>query len=435
MKQTADAIIIGAGIIGCAVAFELAKKGFKTLNIDKLPTAGFGPTSNSCAIIRAHYSTFEGTAFAYDNFWYWQNWQDYLDADDESGYAKYHDTGTIWIPNQVHGYQHILDLYEQVGVPYEVWTREQLQHRLPVVTTRSNWPPRRPENEDFWQESDDSVQLAIYTPGSGYVSDPQLASHNLMRAAEKHGGKFMFNQTVSAIRQANNRVQGVTLENGVEIDAPIVINVAGPHSFVINRMAGVEDSMNVKTQPLRHEVHHVPSPTGYNYETDGIHVSDGDSSVYFRPEVGNSIMVGSEDPECDPKEWVTDPDDFNRNLTEAQWKAQVYRLAKRLPDLPIPDKPKGVVDLYDVSDDWIPIYDKSSLDGFYMAIGTSGNQFKNAAGAAHMLSEIIQACENGVDHDIAPLQYKLPNIGLTINAGFFSRNREVNPDSSFSVLG
>jgi sarcosine oxidase subunit beta len=36
MTDQYDAIIIGSGIIGCAVAFELAKKGYKTLNIDKL---------------------------------------------------------------------------------------------------------------------------------------------------------------------------------------------------------------------------------------------------------------------------------------------------------------------------------------------------------------------------------------------------------------
>ena len=277
--------------------------------------------------------------------------------------------------------------------------------------------------------------MAIFTPGSGYVSDPQLASHNLMRAAEAHGGRFMFGHEVSEIRQNGQRVTGVTLSDGTVIEAPIVINVAGPHSGVINRMAGVEKGMAVKTRPLRHEVHHVPSPPGFDFEADGIHVSDGDASVYFRPEVGSSILVGSEDPECDEKEWIDDPDHFNRSLTEAQWKAQVYRLAKRIPDLPIPEKPSGVVDLYDVSDDWIPIYDRSSLAGFYMAIGSSGNQFKNAAGAGHMLSEIIELCENGRDHDAEPLQYNLPNIGLTINAGFFSRMREVNPDSSFSVLG
>ena len=62
MNRTADAIIVGAGVIGSSVAFELAKRGYKTLNIDKLPTSGYGSTSNSCAIVRAHYSTWDGVA-------------------------------------------------------------------------------------------------------------------------------------------------------------------------------------------------------------------------------------------------------------------------------------------------------------------------------------------------------------------------------------
>ena len=65
MGQQVDAVIIGAGVIGTATAFELGKRGYKTLNIDKLPSAGYGPTSNSCAIVRAHYSSFDGVAMAY----------------------------------------------------------------------------------------------------------------------------------------------------------------------------------------------------------------------------------------------------------------------------------------------------------------------------------------------------------------------------------
>ena len=59
--------------------------------------------------------------------------------------------------------------------------------------------------------------------------------------------------------------------------------------------------------------------------------------------------------------WVENPDDFNRQVTREQWEAQVYRCARRIPSLPIPEEMKGVVDLYDCSDDWIPIYDKSDL--------------------------------------------------------------------------
>jgi len=63
--KTYDAIIIGAGVIGAAVGYELAKKGRRTLNIDFLPAAGYGSTSNSCAIIRLYYSTLDGTAMAF----------------------------------------------------------------------------------------------------------------------------------------------------------------------------------------------------------------------------------------------------------------------------------------------------------------------------------------------------------------------------------
>jgi len=38
---------------------------------------------------------------------------------------------------------------------------------------------------------------------------------------------------------------------------------------------------------------------------------------------------------------------------------------------------------------WIPIYDKSDLPGFYLAIGTSGNQYKNAPEVGKMMAELI----------------------------------------------
>src|SRR5689334_1340412 len=95
MAKRADAIIIGAGVIGAAVAFELAKRGYKTLNIDKLPASGYGPTSNSCAIVRAHYSSREGVAMAYEGFFYWKDWENYLGTVDDAGTAKYMNCGTV----------------------------------------------------------------------------------------------------------------------------------------------------------------------------------------------------------------------------------------------------------------------------------------------------------------------------------------------------
>jgi sarcosine oxidase, subunit beta len=435
MTKRADAVIIGAGVIGAAIAFELSKRGYKTLNIDKLPSAGYGPTSNSCAIVRAHYSSREGVAMAYEGFHYWQDWERYLGVTDDQGLSKYVQCGTVLLKSSTGHDKKVLEHYRELGVEFEEWDVGTLKEKIPVYDTHAYWPPKRPDDPHFWDEPERELEGAIFTPGSGYVSDPQLATHNLQRAAEAHGGEFMFRAEVGEIRRENGRVKGVTLTHGLEIDAPIVVNVAGPHSFLINRMAGAEEGMKVKTRALRHEVHHVPSPPDFDFEHDGYHTSDGDTGIYFRPESGNNILIGSEDPDCDPKMWVEDPDKFERGITEKQWEAQVYRLARRLPSLRIPTERKGVVDLYDVSDDWIPLYDRSDVGGFYMAIGTSGNQFKNAPVVGHLMAELIDKVEHGHDHDNDPVKVRCKYTGLELDAGFYSRLREINPNSSFSVNG
>ena len=103
--------------------------------------------------------------------------------------------------------------------------------------------------------------------------------------------------------------------------------------------------------------------------------------------------------------------------------------------MPIPQQAQGIVALYDVSDDWIPIYDKTSLGGYYMAVGTSGNQFKNAPLVGVLMAELVTACEAGHDHDRDPIRIKGRYTGLELDLGFASRLRQVHKDSSFSVLG
>ncbi|MFQ5611351.1 MAG: NAD(P)/FAD-dependent oxidoreductase [Anaerolineae bacterium] len=434
MKQP-DAIIIGAGVIGCAIAFELAKKGYQVLAVDKNDEVGHGSTSNSCAIVRTCYSTYQGVALAYEGIFYWRDWENYVEHKDERGFARYIDCGMIQIKSEDDHWKKVLPLYDKIGIKYEEWDLDQLKQKMPIFNTDSFWPPSLPQDDSFWQEPEGEITGAIFVPGEGYINDPVLATHNLRRAAEAYGAEFLLGRKVVAVRRDEERVRGITLDGGQEIETRIVVNVAGPHSFVINRLAGVEAGMNIKTKALRHEVHFVPAPKGVDFEKIGCPTSDNDNGIYFRPETGNLILVGSGDPPCDPMEWIEDPDDYHQGVTKDRWKAQTYRLAKRFRDMRLPSQPQGLVDLYDVSDDWIPIYDKSDLKGFYMAIGTSGNQFKNAGPVGHLMAELIDRCERGHDHDRDPLVVPARYTGLQIEVGFYSRLRETNPESSFSVLG
>ncbi len=434
MNEQYDAIIIGAGIIGAAVGLELSKKSFRTLNLDKLPAAGYGSTSNSCAIIRTYYSTFDGCAMAFEGYHYWKNWPDYIGVDDEAGLARFIECGTLVMRTPHNKFLNsVLEISRKLGVAFEEWDNDRIQERMPPWDLHQFAPVKRPEDEDFGKASGDAVQGAVLFPQGGYINDPQLATHNIQRACEEAGGKFRFNAEIREIRRSRDGVVGVTLSSGEKIDAPVVVNVAGPHSAKINAMAGVADGMKIKTRALRHEVPHVPSPPGFNYETEGMVTSDSDIGVYTRPASGGQILIGSEDPPCDNRDWV-DPDDFSRDLTE-QSRVQTMRLAQRLPALGVPNRIGGVVDLYDVTDDWIPIYDKSDLDGFYLAIGTSGNQFKNAPVAGKLMAELIEQCEKGHDHDRDPLSFHLQHLDLDLSVGFYSRNRAINENSSFSVLG
>lgn len=434
-NQKTDAVIIGAGIIGTCIAFELAKKGWKTLIVDKLPAAGQGSTANTCAIVRMSYSTRDGVALAHEGLHYWQNWESYLETTDELGYARLVPTGEMLLKADDGHWKKVARHLSELGIPFEDLSIEEVEERLPFIDGGVFGPPKCPEDPRFFDEPKRCLAGALYTPGGGYVNDPVQSVHNVQRAAEAKGAKFLFEAEVVEIRRNNDRVLGISLKDGTRIDSPVVINAAGPHSFVINRMAGVEDGMKIKTRALRHEVHHVPSPEGVDFDTFGCHTSDGDAGIYMRPEVGNHILVGSEDPECDPKEWIDDPDQFNRDVTDEQFKAQVYRLARRIPELPIPNKKVGVADLYDVSDDWIPIYDRSDLDGFYLAVGTSGNQYKNAPAVGAMMAELVEKCEGSHDHDNDPVQFTTRYTERMLNMGFYSRRREINPDSSFSVNG
>ena len=435
MAETADAIIIGAGVIGAATAFEMAKKGLKTITVDRNAQAGHGSTSGSCAIIRVHYSTLDGTAFAYEGYFYWRDWADYLEAHDPTGLAPFRETGCLVMKTESNDHlsRHIAHCRE-LDIPFEEWDATAIKARLPKYDLASYYPPRRPDDAGFGEPQSGRVHGGVFWPTAGYVTDPALSAQNLAHAARAKGSDFRYGATVTGILTMGGRVSGVKLADGTEIHAPVVVNVAGPASNRINEMAGATGDMTISTRALRQEVVHVPAPEGFDFFEDGMVVSDSDIACYCRPEHGNNILVGSEDPPCDDHIWVEDDTDYDHDFTD-QWRVQAMRYAQRMPELGIPSRMRGVVDLYDVTEDWIPIYDRSALDGFYMACGSSGNQFKNAPIAGKMMAALVDYCENGGDHDTTPLTFRLPYIGRDIDVGFYSRKREINKESSFSVLG
>jgi sarcosine oxidase subunit beta len=429
---TADVVVIGAGVIGCSVAHELARDGWAVTVVDRGHGPGQGSTSASSAVVRFNYSTRTGVAAAWEAKHLWARWEEHLGGADEAGMARFHQTGSLYLDSPEQDRRKVLDLFDQVGVTYEEWDAETIRRRLPQVDPGRHYPPKSLADEAFWDDPTGDL-TGYWTPDSGFVDDPTLAAHNLMAAARRRGATFRFGAEVTAVRRDGGRVAGIDLASGERIDAPVVVNVTGPHSGHVNGLAGVLEDFSVRTRPMRQEVHEVPAPDGHGVAQPV--VMDLDLGTYSRGTPSGQLLVGGAEPACDPLQWLEDPDTYVPTVTKELYEAQVYRAARRMPELRVPNTPHGVTGVYDVADDWIPIYDRTALPGFYVAIGTSGNQFKNAPIVGRFLAEIIRSCEDGHDHDAEPVRVDLPLTGQYADLGDYSRRRPVNPDSSFSVMG
>lgn len=425
-----SAVVIGAGIIGSDVAFELAKAGYDVTVVDKGPGPGSGSTSASSACIRFNYSTLTSVAVSWESKLLWADWENYLEGTDDGQLASFIQVGGLSVDLPGSTREPVSTRFEKVGVPHEVLTAEQLKERFPAFDFTSYYPPKPVTDDAFWEDSDTPLSCT-YMPDAGFMDDPQFAAHNLMAAAKRKGATFRFRTGVAGVTRDDNRVTGVTLEDGSHLAADVVVNAAGPHSGVINEMAGVLDDFTVSTRPMRVEVHHFTAPEGFARPdgTPGPFMADTDLGTYFRGEPGGGILNGGAEPACDELEWIDNADEYNASLTTPVYEAQSYRLARRLPELTIPNAPSGVVGIYDVSSDWVPIYDKTNLPGFYVAIGTSGNQFKNAPVAGQIIATIVTACEAGHDHDASPAPMRLPRCGIDLDLSEYSRRREVDPDA------
>ena len=373
----ADAVVIGAGVIGSAVALELARSGRSVVVVDKGPRPGAGSTSASASIIRFSYSTLDAVLTSWEAAAMWRDWSAHLGVDDPDGMAAFVSAGNLIFRTTGYDGRTVMALWDDIGIPYTELDADALAARWPGLDTGQYFPPKRTDDPAF--ADDATAQLsAIFQPDSGYIDDPMLAAHNLAHAARHHGADFRFRRTVTAVGRRDGRVTGVDLDGGETVSAPVVVNVGGPHSGALNRLAGVTEDMRIGHRPLRQEVFAVPAPDGFRLDDHGPVVADLDIGQYFRPQAGGTLLVGGTEPECDELEWVTDADDFADQPTVERWETAMLRLARRLPEFGVPSRPVGLAALYDASDDWVPIYDRSSLGGWFMACGTSGNQFKNA---------------------------------------------------------
>ncbi|MDA3039111.1 MAG: FAD-dependent oxidoreductase [Actinomycetota bacterium] len=426
-----DAIVIGAGVIGASIALELQRGGRQVLVVDKGTAIGGGSTSSSASIIRFSYSTLGGVAASWEAKHLWERWAEHLGlsgaAEADGPLARFHKVGFLLIDEAEVDPRPMLENFERVGVPYEVLSGDDIAVRFPAIDPGRFGPPCHPPATEFFEPAKGAV-TGIFQPDGGFVDDPQLATVNLMDAARRHGARVRLRSTVVEIMTegsgADQQVVGIELDDGKQFFAPIIVNAAGPWSALVNELCDAPLDINIPTEPMRQDIASTIAPTNFGVDSGGTIVADLDFGTYFRPQPGGSFLVGGVEARCDPRVFVDNPDEASRLLDGNTAELLALRAARRLPELSIPRQPRGLVDFYDVSIDWTPIYDRSYVGGYYLAMGTSGNQFKNAPLVGQLLRGLIDYVEAGNDHDRNPFRFHCRHIDQWLDLGQFSRLRE-----------
>lgn len=391
MPERYDVAIIGGGIMGCSTAFQLAKRGLKVAVLEK-GSIGAGSTGKSSAIIRQHYSNELTARMALHSLRVFQNFDEVVGG--ESGFTR---TGFLVLVaiKDLDGLKANLAMQRNVGVKTELVSTEELNELMPGL-----------EKED--------LVAAAYEPESGYA-DPNLTVNAYAQVAKRLGARIFVDREVRNVRFNRDKVVGVETASG-DIDAPVVLNSAGPWGARVAKMAGMDVPINacrVQVAIFRRPADH---QDGHPVVADFIH------AAYFRQETGGLTLVGLLDPS--EANAIVDPDHFNEYVETDFVMEAGERLVNRFPAMEHGESRGGYAGLYAITPDWHPIVDELiEGSGFYICAGFSGHGFKLGPAVGVMAADLLTG---EADPDFDPALFRLSR---------YAEEKAVRGQYEYSIAG
>ena len=371
IPASADAVIIGGGVMGCAIQYNLAQLGITNTVLLERDVIGSGSTGRSQAICRMHYSNRITTQLA------WLSLQVFADFDARvGGTSGFVNTGYLVVVNEADqgGLERNVAMQQELGVPTSVVSQDDLARLAPMVTLYDD-------------------EHAAWEPESGYADPYQVTVAYAARAREA-GGRIVTRSPASGIETDGGRVQAVVTADGARIATDTAIVAAGPWSKQM--LAGV--GVDVPLLPVRHQVATVARPV----EVVPHHPTVGDisQSFSFRPDGANFTTMGFGDDEEQP-----DPDVYPQGVDISEAASARARLGRRIPGMADCYYRGGWSGLFTTTPDWHPILDAvPGVDGLFCAVGFSGHGFKLSPAIGKAMAELV-ADGSARDVDLSPLRF------------------------------
>jgi sarcosine oxidase subunit beta len=353
LPRTANAIIIGGGVVGCSIAYHLASRGLADVLVVERETVGSGTTSKAAGGIRAQFGTEAEIRFSLEAIRVFERFEEEFGVD--PGYKKIGYLFLVSDADDLRGFERRIALQRRLGVDVRVISPDDAKKLVPALRV-------------------DDLIAAVWGPDDGLAGPAEVTSAFARRARER-GARIAEGVRVTAIERDGERVTGVTTTDGA-VSAPLVINAAGPSAARIARLAGVDTPVHPRrrhiffTEPFPE----IPGPVPLT--------TDRASGFYFRKELEQVLLS--------PGDVADIGEDFEVPMDASMMGEAVQKAIDRVPILEQARIAGGWAGLRPLTPDdhaiigWAP-----GVAGFFLAVGFGGHGFQHSPATGHHVATWI----------------------------------------------
>ena len=362
MIKPYDIVIIGGGIIGSSISYNLMNDGFdgSILVIEKDPTYQFASTTLSAGGVREQFSLPENIRISQYSIGIFENFDDLMEVEGEKAHAEFKQHGYLFLANEKN-WPMIQKSYETqsgLGARVSLLSVDEIKKLSPHIKT------------------DDLVGGAFGSRDGSL--DPYGAMQGYIRKGKKLGVEYLYEE-VTGIEVRRKSVEAVTTDKDKHIPCGMVVNAAGPSASIVGKMAGIE----LPVDPVRKMAYVFDPKIKFDYDLPL--VIDTDGLLYFRHESGKTILTGKSNPD--------EPVGFNFEWDRDYYMDVIWpQVAERVPAFDTAKLIRGWAGHYAMNrlDGNAIVGPLGDVEGLYGAVGFSGHGLQQAPAIGKCLSEFIQ---------------------------------------------
>ncbi len=367
MTERADAVIVGAGIMGVATAYHLVRRRFGRVVVLERDGICSGSTALASGGIRHQYANRVGIELTRHVIETFERFEDEFGVDPQFRQHGY--LILVSTPAEHAQAEKNVALQRSLGVDVTLLSAEEVGRRFPYLHTAD-------------------LLGAAYSPRDGYA-DPYLVTTAMAARARELGADIRSGSEVTGVRRHDGRVLGVETAAGV-VDAPVVVLAAGPWTGRVGELAGID----VPVRPLRRSKF-ITAPFPFERISAATpFVIDTHQGISIRRE-GAGLLLG-----------IGRRDEASSFSTEPDWSLAeplVERAVHRAPALADAALMRAWAGLYEMTPDQTGIVSAvPEVGGLHVIAGFSGHGFMHGPIAGCLMAELI-ADGRASTVDIAPL--------------------------------